>query len=322
MRHRLLSSVFALVTLITLPAHAAAETPAVVASIHPVESLVASVMAGVGSPDRLLPPGASPHSYALKPSEARMLSEADVVFWVGPDLETFLEHALESLTKDARIAALSTADSVVRLPARTGGTWEHGHEDEHDHEEEHGHGHEDDHAHGAMDSHMWLDPRNAQAWTAAIAHHLTVVDPANAEAYARNAAATQQRIIALEDRLAARLAGVKTVPYIVFHDAYQYFEHRFGLSPAGAVTVSPEQAPGARRVAELRDLVQTTNAACVFAEPQFEPRLVQVVVEGTNAATGVLDPLGTKLPPGPDLYFTMMENLADSLVACLTPAAR
>src|SRR5690606_13926597 len=138
-----------------------------------------------------------------------------------------------------------------------------------------------------------------------------------AAVYARNAEATQQRIGSLEQRLAARLADVKTVPYLVFHDAYQYFEHRFGLSPAGAVTVSPEQAPGARRVAELRDLVRTVNAACVFAEPQFEPRLVQVVVDGTGAATGVLDPLGTNLPPGPDLYFAMMEGLADSLAACL-----
>lgn len=309
MRHRLLSSVFALVALTTLPGHAAAEPPAVVASIHPVQSLVASVMAGVGSPDRLLPPGASPHSYALKPSEARMLSQADVVFWVGPSLEVFLEHALESLTKDARIVTLAEADGVARLPARTGGTWEHSHAEEHDHK--------DGHDHGGIDAHMWLDPRNARVWTAAIAHHLSTADPANAAVYARNAEATQQRIGSLEQRLAARLADVKTVPYLVFHDAYQYFEHRFGLSPAGAVTVSPEQAPGARRVAELRDLVRTVNAACVFAEPQFEPRLVQVVVDGTGAATGVLDPLGTNLPPGPDLYFAMMEGLADSLAACL-----
>ncbi|MFA7430034.1 MAG: zinc ABC transporter substrate-binding protein [Rhodospirillaceae bacterium] len=309
MRHPLRSSVFAVAALAALSGRAAAEPPTVVASITPVYSLVAAVMDGVGQPTGLLPPGASPHSYALKPSQARMLSQADLVFWVGPGLEGFLNQALDGLTNTAHVMALHDAAGVVRLKARAGGVWNDADKDGHDHDH--------DHEGESFDAHVWLDPRNARAWTTAIAERLAATDPANADAYRRNAAATLTRLASLEKTLAERLEPVKEISYLVFHDAYQYFEHRFGLTPAGAVSVSPEHVPGARRVAELRALVRDRNAVCVFSEPQFQPRLVQVVVEGTEAKADILDPLGSAHAPGPDHYFLMMQDLAEALVRCL-----
>lgn len=320
MRGPLFASLFASVSLVLGGPAVSAREPAVVATIPPVHSLVAAVMEGVGQPQRLLPPGASPHSYALKPSEALMLSRADVIFRVDPSLESFLNQPLESLPQGARVVTLASVPGTERLPTRAGGAWDavdddHGHhEHEHEHEEDHG----GDHEHGPIDGHSWLDPRNAAAWTSAIAEALSGADPAHAEAYAANARKARERLGALEQRLADRLAPVRGVPYLVFHDAYQYFEHRFGLNAAGAVTVSPDRAPGARRVAELRELVRTSGAACVFSEPQFEPRLVSVVIEDTPARTAVLDPLGAALPAGPDLYPTLLENLAEDLADCLS----
>ncbi|MGC2854052.1 zinc ABC transporter substrate-binding protein [Novispirillum sp. DQ9] len=329
MRSRLFASVFSTLALpLLLAAPAAAKAPEVVATIHPVQSLVAAVMHGVGEPRRLLPAGASPHSYALKPSEAHMLSQATVVFRVDPGLETFLTQTLDSLAGDATVVTLADAPGTLRLPARAGGAWEHDHEDEHedhghgdkhDHGEKHGHG--DKHGHGedgGIDGHLWLDPRNAAAWTTAIAEALSQADPTNAATYASNAEATRSRLAELEKRLAERLAPVAGTPYLVFHDAYQYFENRFGLNAVGAVTVSPDQTPGARRISELRTLVRDSGAACVFAEPQFEPRLVGVVIEGTPARSAVLDPIGATIPAGPDLYPTLLENLANGLTGCLS----
>lgn len=322
MRAPLSASLFASAAFV-LAGPAAAKTPDVVASIHPIHSLVAAVMEGVGTPHRLLPPGASPHSYALKPSEALLLSRAEVIFRVDPTLETFLNQPLDSLPQGARIVTLAQAPGTALLPARAGGAWEEAHGDQedgdHGHDAVHEHEHEHEHEHGMYDGHSWLDPRNASAWTTAIAATLSEIDPANAEAYTTNARTTQDRLADLEGRLNDRLAAVRGVPYLVFHDAYQYFEHRFGLNAVGAVTVSPDRLPGARRIGELRDLVRSSGAACVFAEPQFEPRLVSVVTEDTGARSAQLDPLGADLPAGPDLYPTLLENLADTLSGCLSP---
>lgn len=171
---------------------------------------------------------------------------------------------------------------------------------------------------GHTDSHIWLDPRNAAAMGRAMASVLAEVDPANAATYRANADALAADMEALEADLRDRLAPVSDVPYIVFHDAYHYLEHRFGLSPVGSITVEPGRPIGARRLAELRDTVQDRNAACVFAEPQFEPRLIATVTEDTDARTGVLDPLGSDLAPGADLYAALLRDMADALVGCLS----
>ncbi|HYD99244.1 MAG TPA: zinc ABC transporter substrate-binding protein [Alphaproteobacteria bacterium] len=289
--------------------------PKVVASIKPVHSLVAGVMAGVGEPALLVGGNASPHNYAMRPADAKALAAADLVFWVGPELEGFLEKPIMRARKGAAVTLLGL-DGLTLLPLREGGLFEAG-----DHGHGHGHGH-GDHAGepGDVDGHIWLDPDNARRIVAAAAERLAAVDPANAAAYAANAARMDERIAALDAELAARLAPLKGRPFVVFHDAYHYFEAHYGVEAAGAITVNPERPPGAKRLKAIHDKLAATAAACVFAEPQFEPKLVQSVLAGTAARSGTLDPEGARLKDGPDLYFGLMRDLADSLSGCLNKA--
>lgn len=337
----------ALATALLLAAAAGSPAPAraqprVVASILPVHSLVAGVMDGVGTPALLVRGGASPHAYSLRPSDARALGEADVVFWVGEALETFLAKPLRSMAADARVVTLLEAQGLRLLPAREGGAWEDHAEDAHAeagaarghdaapgerHDEVHArhmasgvaerHGHDAGEAHAGINPHVWLHPANARAMVRAIVAALGAADPGHAARYAANGARVEARLDALDAALRERLAPVADRPYVVFHDAYPYLEAAYGLRPVGAITVSPEQAPGARRIAELRDKVRELDAVCVFSEPQFQPRLVRTIVEGTGARTGVLDPLGADLPAGPQQYFRLMNRLAEALAGCL-----
>ncbi|WP_377811841.1 zinc ABC transporter substrate-binding protein ZnuA (plasmid) [Azospirillum sp. A29] len=306
---------------VALPAWA--EAPKVVVSIKPIHSLVAAVMRGVGDPVLLVRGGASPHSYTMKPSDAKALSAADLVVWVGPELEGFLEKPLKANAPKATRLTLMEQTGLTLLQTREGGAWEahdhgddgHGHKD-HDHK---GHDHAADHDddHDELNSHIWLDPANARAIVTATADALAARDPADAEAYRTNADRTLQAIDALDAELKATLAPLKDKPFVVFHDAYQYFEARYDLSAVGSITVSPDRRPSAKRLSAIRAKIAGLNAACVFAEPQFEPTLVRTVVEGTKARTGVLDPEGADLPEGEALYPTLMRNLAASLRGCL-----
>ena len=327
----------------TVPARAA--PPSVVATIKPVHSLVASVMEGIAAPHLLIGGSASPHAYSMRPSDARKLQGAAVIFWVGPTLETFLEKPLKTLGRNARIVALEFAPGVKRLPVREGGLWEahdhdHGHgkggDDHHDHgkhdHDKHDHGKKahgkddhDKHDHGKkaahddeIDGHIWLDPRNAMAMVDVIASTLSAADPANASRYRANAAATRKRLATLEARIRRQLGPVRGRRYIVFHDAYQYFERRYGMTPVGSITVSPERAPGPRQLYTIRKKIVDAKVSCVFAEPQFPPRLVRTVISGTPARMGYLDPIGAKLAAGKDLYAQLQVNLATALVGCLT----
>lgn len=298
----------------------AADAPRVVVSIKPVHSLVAAVMQGVGTPDLIVDGAASPHTYALKPSNARSLEQAQVVFWVGPGMEAFLEKPLASLGSNATVVELDQAPGITKLKFREGGAFEpHDDGDEPAAGEDHPHEHDDhDHDHGEFDTHLWLDPHNAKAMVAEITTSLVAADPANALIYEANQKALNDRLDALDTEIASTLAPVKNKPFIVFHDAYQYFEHRYGVRVSGSITVSPETIPGAQRVSEIHSKVADLGATCVFAEPQFEPKLVNVVLEGTSAKSGVLDPEAATLPQGPDLYFDLMRGIASSLKACLS----
>jgi zinc transport system substrate-binding protein len=293
-----------IVFLAALAAAPAVAAPKVVASIKPVHALVAGVMAGIGEPALIVAGGASPHLYTLKPSDAEHLARADMVFWVGPIFEGFLAKPLAALAGKAEIVELDRATGITLLPAREGGAWE-----------------GETHAHAVaaeeQDGHLWLDPDNAKTIVRLAASRLAALDPPNAARYAANGAILAGRIDALDDRLRQRLAAIKAVPFVVFHDAYQYVERRYGLAAIGSITVSPESRPGARRLQEIRGKIASLGARCVFSEPQFEPRLVETVIAGTKARTGVLDPEGAALAPGPELYFQLMEGLADSLVRCL-----
>ena len=303
-----------------------------VVSIQPIHSLAAGVMSGIGEPALLIKGGASPHTYSLKPSEAEALQNADVVFWIGDEMETFLEKPLEALPTHATVVALDRAEGVVLLPSRDSGEWEAhadhdtGHEQDHGdgHGDGHGHGpaedHAGEHAHGAHDMHIWLDPSNATAIVARMVGVLSEADPANATRYQANGETLKTRLTALSSGIDGKLQPVRTTPYVVFHDAYQYFENRYGLSPAGSITVDPDRKPSARRLVDIREKIAESGAVCVFSEPQFEPGVLVTVIEGTRARTGVLDPLGADLPPGPDAYFALLENLATDLRRCLEPA--
>lgn len=326
---------FALLLAGSTAGSAADSSPKIVASIQPVHSLVAGVMEGIGNPVLLVRPGVSPHGYQLRPSEAEALSGADVVVWVGEALETFLTRPIESLGRSARVVELMKAPGVELLPVRGGGVWEaHTHENDHeDHASEHEHDHDAHHAdeahghgHGnrdeRYDAHIWLNPANAEAITRVVASALAEADPAHKEQYAANADALAKRLTALRSEIEVALAPVRDRPFIVLHDAYHYLEHAFGLRAAGSIMVSPERPPSAARMAELRGKVRSEGAVCVFSEPQAPTRLVDTLVEGTRAGTGVLDAEGSSgIEPGPDAYFTLMRRNAKALADCLARAS-
>ena len=286
----------------------------VVASIKPVHSLVSAVMAGVGEPHLIIRGAVSPHTFSMRPSDAAMLENARVIFLIGESLETSLARPIDTLAGNARVIALSEAQGLVRRPLREGGTFE-----------AHGHGTDDDHdlhRRGAFDMHIWLDPVNAGAMARAIAGALSKADPTNAGTYAANTQALLRRLEEFTRQIATEVAPIRGKPFIVFHDAYRYFEDRFGLTAAGSSVVSPDRSPGVRRISELRDKIRELGVTCVFAEPQFEPRLVDVIIEGTPARTGTVDPLGATIESGPELYFTLIRNMAASFKSCLAPAGQ
>jgi zinc transport system substrate-binding protein len=284
-----------------------AEPPRVVASILPVHSLVAGVMGDIAKPYLLLKGGASPHSTALKPSDARALQRARLVFWVGAEMERFLIRPLGRLARKARKVALMEAKGVRLPPVRVGGVWgRRGPAPA-------GHGERA----GTHDPHIWLDPRNATAMVAAIVTALAQADPDNAAAYRANGRKLAAKLAALDRELDDTLAPVRGVPFVVFHDAYQYFEQHYRLNAVGAVTLDPGRPPGARRLSAIRAAIRERGARCVFVEPQFRPTLVRTAREGTTARAAILDPLGAAIKPGPEAYFTLMRRLAASLARCL-----
>lgn len=306
---RIIKAAFLATTILSAGVTSASAEVNVMASIKPIHSLVSAVMDGVGTPSLIIEGAGSPHTYALKPSQAAALQDADLVFWVGHDLEAFLEKAIDGVALNARSIALSDAHGLTKIKFREGGSFDaHAHDEHDDH---------DDHGHEGYDPHVWLDPENAKALIHEIEEALVAADPENAATYERNAEAMMGKLDALITEIDAELEPVKGKGYVVFHDAYQYFERRFGVSAVGSITVSPEILPGAKRVSELQEKVKSLDATCVFSEPQFEPKLVTTITENTTARTGVLDPLGASIESGPGLYFTLIRTMAHSLKDCL-----
>ena len=274
------------------PRAEAARPARVVVSILPVHALAAGVMAGVGEPVLLIRAGASPHDASLRPADARALGAADLVIWVGPGLETFLEAPLRTLAGAARVITLTDAlarngAELLTAPPR------------------------------GINPHLWLDPEIAGRIVRLTATALSELDPANAAAYRANAARMTDKLHGLDRDLRDRLAPVAELPYVVFHDAYAYFEARYALSAAGAFTVNPAIPPGARRLAGLRARIVEVGALCLFSEPQFNPAVVEALAAGTSARVRTLDPLGAGITPGPEAYFRLMRALAEGLAGCL-----
>ena len=295
----------------------------VVASIKPIHSLVSAVMQGVGEPSLLIEGAGSPHNYALKPSQAYELEKANLIFWIGHDLEAFLQRTIENIAPQAVSVPLIESHGIKTLPFREGASFEeHDHDkhDEHDHDkhDEHDHDKHDEHDHGEFDPHVWLDPNNAKILVAEIEEQLTKIYPKHADTFAKNANTIAKELDALRDEINLELKDVKSKGYIVFHDAYQYFERRFDMSALGSITVSPEVMPGVNRIRKLQQKVKQLEAICVFSEPQFEPKLVATITENTSAGSGVLDPLGASIEKGPQLYFKLIRNMALSIKECLS----
>ena len=287
----------------------------VVASIKPVHGLVSAVMRGVGAPTLLVEGAASPHGYALTPSDAQVLTDADLIVWIGPEIEPFLGRALHTLADDARALALIDAPGVATLPLADAALKPAGHgHDDHGHDD-HGHGHA-----GTRDGHIWLDPANAKVMVARIADELAALDPANAPLFKANAAREQQAIDRQATAIRAEFSALRDARYVVFHDAYRYFERHVGMRTIGAIAVDPEIPPGAGRITGLRAAIRTSGAACVFAEPQFAPAVLETVIAGTGARRGILDPLGTGVSAGPDHYQALMAGMADGFRQCLMAA--
>ena len=350
--------------------------PKVVTSIKPIHSLVSYVMDGVGRPDLLVDGSSSPHTFQLKPSHATMLQEADIVFWIGEDLESFLETPLDSIAASAKRVTLMDSDQIELLKFREKNVFDdhhddHYHDDDHhddhdddddhhhhdhhhddnrhgdhddrhgdhdDHEEhdehdeheghddheEHADGHDDHdeheghddhgHHHGEHDIHFWLDPKIAKTIVSIASEELSAIDPANKSIYSSNAANAINDLDQLIDDTRSKINSDAT--YIVFHDAYQYFEQRFGIEVIGALTVNPEVLPGAKQLAEIREVIEHESVNCLFSEPQFNPSIAETIASDTGIKSAVLDPLGAELEPGKDLYFDLIGDMASSFENC------
>jgi len=324
--------ILSILSLLTIFAPANADVK-VVTSIKPIHSLASYLMDGVGKPDLIVDGYASPHGFALKPSHAKMLQNADLIFWVGEDLESFLEKPLKSIAKKAEKIELMEIKGLNKLKFRERNIFDehddHGHDDhakkEDDHDD-HGHdedGHKEDdhddhghegHAHGEHDPHIWLDPMNAKVILEEMAEHLIENDQANASKYKANLKTAHKDLDKLTKRVKSELN--KDFKSIVFHDAYQYFEKRFDVNVLGAFTVNTDVMPGAEQLAEIREIIEHDKVSCVFSEPQFNPDIINAVAKDMNISTGVLDPLGATLDPGKDLYFDLISNMSKSFKGC------
>jgi len=342
------SLIFTILSFLTLFTSANAELK-VVASIKPIHSLASYLMDGVGKPSLIVDGYASPHGFALKPSHAKMLQEADIIFWVGEDLENFLEKPLSSIAKKAEKIELMEAHGLNKLKFRERNIFDdhddHGHDDhghkkkdDHDDHDDHGHkkkddhddhghkedGHKEDdhddhddhegHHHGEFDPHIWLDPINAKVILNEMVEHLIENDAKNASTYKSNLDKALKDIDKLTMEVMTELN--QSTSSIVFHDAYQYFEKRFNVNVLGAFTVNTDVMPGAEQLSEIREIIEHDKVACVFSEPQFNPDIIKAVAKDMNIKSGVIDPLGATLNPGKDLYFDLIKNMSKSFKGC------
>ena len=321
----------------------------VVTTIKPLHSLVSSVMEGVGEPSLIIEGTNNPHTFVFKPSHAELLEEADIVFWIGEGLEAFMEKPLDSLASNAKKVAFMDLASIEKLKFREENIFDDhddhddhdGHDDEHeghdDHDDHDGHkdddhddhddhdGHDDEHeghddhdhhghAHGEFDAHIWLDPINAKEMIHEIAHELGDLDPKNKEIYESNANKTLKSLDKLIEDVNSSVS--KDVSYIVFHDAYQYFEKRFGVSSAGALTLNPDVLPGAKQIADVQDLISDKNIKCIFSEPQYNPKIIETLASDMDISTGIMDPLGAYIDKGNTMYFDLIKQISNSINKC------
>jgi zinc transport system substrate-binding protein len=348
-----LSALFA-TTLLFSASSAFADQVNVVTSIRPLENIVTQIGGEHVAVSNLVPANGSPHDYSLKPSDARALQNADLIFWIDEHLEAFLAKSIETLPKNAKVITLGEADGMLVYENRDlhldvddhhddhghdheeghdhdhdedhAHEGEHEHEEGHDHEEAHeheddhddqGHDNHDGHDHGTHDMHIWLDPGNVKLIAQIVADNLAENAPENKDLFAQNAEKFAAQIDAAVAEANGKLSSVKSQKFVTFHDAFQYFERHFELSNAGVITLSPETKPGAKRLTELKEALQSNKIACVFTEPQFDGKLVQLAIEGTNVKTAEIDPLGGSAIDGADYFPQLFTSIADAMAGCL-----
>ena len=286
----------------------------VVVSIKPFHSLVSTVMQGVSEPALLLNGNNSPHTYSLRPSAAVKLQNADLVFWGGENLEGFLAKPIHSLAAGARVVSFEDTPGLILRPFRSVKEWQELNpesENDQDHLKK-----QEIHRLPGNDPHIWLDPLNAQKITQNLVQILSEFDPENAQTYHSNGKKTILRLSDLNIQLETKMSSVSSKSYIVFHDAYQYFEKRYQLNPIASVIVSSGHSTSVGRLIDIRKIIKNKNVLCIFTEPQFSPKLVQTVISGTAVKKGILDPIGTSISPGPEMYFTLLNNISHSISTC------
>ena len=312
----------------------ASETKGVVTTIQPINSLVSAVIGNTGKTISLIPAEISPHEYKLKPSDTKKLQNANIIFFVSDHLESSVTKVFENLPKNIKIINLMEDAGIKHLAIRDNEAWErhdhrHGHGDHDDHDkhakkhddhdhDKHAKKHDDHDDHEKEDDvHIWLSPDNAVKIIKKINKELSLYFPENAETYDKNANQMIKEINQLKVELKKELSGIKDKPYIVFHDAYQYFETSFGLNAAGSVALEGDIASSPKQISIIKDKIVKLKASCVFQEPQFDSKLVKIVIEGTNAQIGTLDPLGVNIKSGENFYLQLLKNMAKSLKDCL-----
>ena len=284
----------------------------VVTTIKPLHSLISNVMNGVGEPSLIIEGSTSPHSFTLKPSHAKLLEEADIIFWIGEGIETFMEKPLESIVKDAKVISFMQMDNINKLTFREKNIFESHDEDHDEHDEDHDE--HEGHNHGAFDAHIWLDPNNAKEMVNEIAHELSNLDPLNKDKYIDNADKTILEIDNLIKNINQSIN--KDASFVVFHDAYQYFEKIFGVTSAGALTLNTDALPGAKQISDIQDVIKEKGVKCIFSEPQFNPKIIKTIAKDTDIKIGVFDPLGANINSDKSLYFSLINNLSENLKDC------
>lgn len=316
----LFTAILGLVLVALGPVHAIAAPLKVATSIKPVQALVKAVMGTLGDPVLVIPSTASPHQFSLKPSQARALEDADLVFWIGPQLEIALAGPIQKLAASAQVVELLKTPNLHLLNYGPEDTdHEAGHETDHaaDHEDEH----EDEHGHNhsGIDPHIWLSPSNAQVLITRIAEVFSQLDPANASAYAKNADQAHQHIQALLEETLPRVATLRNVPYLVQHDGYGYLAHEFGFNEVGHIQTSPGREPGAKHVSEIIELIKAKEVKCLLHEPQFPPKMAQRLRAESGIALHEIDPMGVNLPLSETTYVRIIQDIIASMETCLQP---
>jgi len=286
--------------------NAFASKPLIVASINPLHSIVTAIVGNTGIVSLLIESNTSPHNFALKPSHAKLLNNAEIFFYIDDQLESALKKTIKSLPKTVKVKKVSQFKNLKLLPVRENLNWE-----------EDGHGHNHDHDHGSFDIHFWLDTQNAIEIAKGVTQELSKLYPENINTYKKNAKKLISKIKTKDNSIKLKLKEVKNKPYIVFHDAYQYFEKAYNLNAIGSILLNPEQPSPPKRIIKIRSKIKTLNAYCVFKEPQFKAQIVNTVIENTNAKVGTLDPLGSNIVSGPDMYIALLDDLANNIRICL-----